>query len=243
MVLIILAAGFSTRLYPRTLDTPKQLLSIRERPLIDHFLNSLDHFRSEFTKELLVTNNKFYEDFLRWNKTQKDRFVLLNDRVDSEGEKLGSVGDFLFAVDRLRIDDDVFLAASDRVVTFDLAELVSFFKEKKATVVAMHKVRDPGLIKKLSCARLSSDGQIVEFTEKPQKPYSDLAGLPYYIIRAHDLKIAHKTPLAKRDSMGFLIEHLHKFTKVYGKVFSGGEWHLTCEDDYQEARRNFLSRV
>ena len=41
MKLVVLAAGYATRLYPLTLDRPKALLEVGGRPMIDQVLERL----------------------------------------------------------------------------------------------------------------------------------------------------------------------------------------------------------
>ena len=38
---IILAAGYGTRLYPLTKDTPKPLLNVAEKPMMEHIIRNL----------------------------------------------------------------------------------------------------------------------------------------------------------------------------------------------------------
>ena len=43
MKAIILAAGYATRLYPLTLNTPKALLPIGGRPLMDYLVEGITY--------------------------------------------------------------------------------------------------------------------------------------------------------------------------------------------------------
>ena len=66
MKLIILAAGYATRLYPLTLNRPKPLLPIAGKPMIDHVLKSLASI-SAIDHVYLVTNEKFSVHFEEWS--------------------------------------------------------------------------------------------------------------------------------------------------------------------------------
>lgn len=54
MKAIVLAAGFATRLYPITKNKIKPLLEIKGKPIIEKI------------NEIIITNNKFYKDFIDW---------------------------------------------------------------------------------------------------------------------------------------------------------------------------------
>ena len=62
MKLIILAAGYATRLYPLTLNRPKPLLPIAGKPMVDHVLKNLASI-SAIDHVYLVTNEKFADRF------------------------------------------------------------------------------------------------------------------------------------------------------------------------------------
>ena len=59
MKALILAAGYGSRLYPLTKNTPKPLLPIGESPLINYILDKLEGIE-QIEEVYVVTNNKFY---------------------------------------------------------------------------------------------------------------------------------------------------------------------------------------
>ena len=70
MKALILAAGYGTRLYALTKDTPKALLEINKHPLIDYILDRIKEIDS-LDELVLVTNDKFYSVFQEWANQQK----------------------------------------------------------------------------------------------------------------------------------------------------------------------------
>ena len=78
MKCILLAAGYGTRLYPITKNTPKPLLKINGKTILDHVLEKVK--KVEIINDIyLVTNDKFYNDFKKLNKNMK----VLNDGTTS----------------------------------------------------------------------------------------------------------------------------------------------------------------
>ena len=57
MKLIILAAGYATRLYPLTLNQPKPLLPVAGKPMLEHVLDNIANIR-HIDHAYIVTNAK-----------------------------------------------------------------------------------------------------------------------------------------------------------------------------------------
>jgi glucose-1-phosphate thymidylyltransferase len=60
MKLIILAAGYATRLYPLTLTRPKPLLDVAGKPMLEHVIDNLRTI-PYLDVAYIVTNAKFAE--------------------------------------------------------------------------------------------------------------------------------------------------------------------------------------
>ena len=65
MKAIILAAGYATRLYPLTKDTPKALLPVAGRTILDRLLDGMRAI-PEIDHIHLVTNHRFAPAFEEW---------------------------------------------------------------------------------------------------------------------------------------------------------------------------------
>src|SRR3979411_359006 len=97
MKLIILAAGYATRLYPLTLTQPKPLLPVAGKPMVEHVLDTLAPMGG-WDGAYVVPNAKFATHFQKWadsyqaTKTKLD-FTIVNDGSTDDTNKLGAIGD------------------------------------------------------------------------------------------------------------------------------------------------------
>jgi glucose-1-phosphate thymidylyltransferase len=67
---IILAAGYATRLWPLTKDTPKPLLDVQGKPIADYLVDKISEIK-EIDEIFVVTNDKFYPNFWIGNQRRK----------------------------------------------------------------------------------------------------------------------------------------------------------------------------
>ena len=97
MKVIILAAGYATRLYPLTLNCPKPLLKIAGKPMLDHILESLSPVEG-IEEVIIVTNSKFSGHFREWASKTEFRFMgkkprVIDDLTTEDTNKRGAIGD------------------------------------------------------------------------------------------------------------------------------------------------------
>src|SRR5438270_12984066 len=108
MKVVILAAGYATRLYPLTLTQPKPLLPVAGKPMIDHVLDNLAGIQ-EINRVYVVTNAKFAGQFQKWadayraSKTPLN-FTIVNDGSTDDKNKLGAIGDLHLVLNREKVD-------------------------------------------------------------------------------------------------------------------------------------------
>src|SRR5438105_6017036 len=110
MKVVILAAGYATRLYPLTLTQPKPLLPVAGKPMIEYVLENLAPIGG-LDRIYVVTNSKFAAAFQKWaddyrsSKAKLD-FTIVNDGSTDDTNKLGAIGDLHLVLTRQAVEDD-----------------------------------------------------------------------------------------------------------------------------------------
>ena len=184
MNVLILAAGYATRLYPLTLHKSKPLLEVGGKPIIEWLMDSLVDVQ-DLETVYVVTNDKFASDFQAWSKRYRDRqqkftFKIISDGSKSDEDKLGAIGDINFVVTQENLTDNALLIiAGDNLFTESLAGFVSSAKRTEATV-AVYDVGDAEAIKKYGNISVNAEGIITRFEEKPANPCGTLAAIALY---------------------------------------------------------------
>jgi mannose-1-phosphate guanylyltransferase len=172
---LLLAAGIGSRLRPLTDTTPKCLMRVHDRPLLDYWLELV--FEGGIERALLNTH---------WLAEQVREHVAASpwrSRIDlvHEDELLGT-GGTVFA-NRDWFQNEAFLVAhADNLTDFDVPGLIAAHRNRSAgNVMTMLGFRtdDPS-----SCGILQLDRQntVVAFHEKVKNPPGNLANGAVYIF-------------------------------------------------------------
>jgi len=153
MKLIILAAGYATRLYPLTLNKPKPLLEVAGKPMIEHVLGSLGGVR-RIDKVYVVTNSKFAGHFTRWaegysaGRAEGASISVIDDGTTDDSNKLGAVGDLNLVLTRESVADDLIVVAGDNLFDQSLEGFADYCAERDAPAVGVYDVGDLEEIRK-----------------------------------------------------------------------------------------------
>lgn len=171
MKAVLLAAGLGTRLRPLTDTTPKCLVRIGERTLLDIWLDSL----ADVGVDEVLVNTHHLADLV--NEHVAVRTSGPSVRLLHEETLRGSAGTLRAARDLL--DDDWFLAVNaDNLTDYDLSDLVAAHAASPclATLTAFHAPRPS----QCGILEVDDDGLLVGFEEKPAHPRGDLANAGLY---------------------------------------------------------------
>jgi glucose-1-phosphate thymidylyltransferase len=247
MKVIILAAGYATRLYPLTLTQPKPLLPVAGKPMIEYVLDNLAPIGG-LDRIYVVTNAKFASHFQKWSdeyratKSKLD-FTIVNDGSTDDTNKLGAIGDLHLVLTREKVDDDVIVVAGDNLFSEKLSDFGRYCREKCAPVLAVYDVGDLEQIKKYNSITLDGDGHITFFEEKPKNPSSTLTGIAlYFYPKATIPKIKQYIAEGNNpDQPGRLIQWLYTREPVYTWKVPGLWYDIGSKETLEEANKIFAS--
>ncbi len=235
MKAIILAAGYATRLYPLTENKAKPLLEVQGKPIIEYIVEKIEHC-PEIDEIYIVTNEKFYMHFCEWLKTKKfkRRIHVINDKTTENGARLGAIGDIDYVIGTQHVFDDFLVIAGDNMFSFQIAELIQFYKKYETTVVALYDTKDKKKIAgRLGCIELDKTSRVRGFEEKPENPKTTLAATACYVFPQEDLHFIREALEEKHfDRPGDLIKFIAEKKPVYGFQFSGYWFDVGTHEEY-----------
>lgn len=181
---VILAAGFGTRLHNELGKLPKGLAEADGKPLVTRLVEDLR--ANGFSQIALITNALFYQQYETWNNNLLPPVTLVNDGKQNPDERLGAIGDLLLYLDQLGTDTDILICPSDTYIAGSLKEYFDQIRENPDQfLTVVRKMSKDEIQGRLGCAVLSEDqNQIISFEEKPSDPKSEYASIPFYYLPA-----------------------------------------------------------
>jgi glucose-1-phosphate thymidylyltransferase len=247
MKVIILAAGYATRLYPLTLTQPKPLLPVAGKPMVEHVLDNLSPMGG-IDRIYVVTNAKFAGHFEEWSKgysaKAKLNFTTVNDGSTDDSNKLGAIGDIHHVIKTQNVADDLVVVAGDNLFDQPLTDFGRFCRKKNAPTLAVYDVGNLEEIKKYNAISIDASGKITFFEEKPKNPTSTLTGIALYFYPRHTLPLI-KQYIAEGnnpDQPGRLIQWLYPRTPVYTWRVPGLWYDIGSKETLEEANKIFAKK-
>lgn len=212
MNIIIPMAGMGKRMRPHTLTTPKPLIPIAGKPMVQRIVEDIIAGASEKVEEVAFIINPAFGKDVEGMLIQVAESCGAHGKIAYQETPLGTAHAILAATDSL--NGPVFIAFADTLFKADFR-----IDPSKDAIIWTQKVDDPTAF---GVVKLREDGSIEAFVEKPLEFVSDLAiiGMYYFrdgallrreMQRLLDEDIRHKGEFQLTDAMDHMLNNGIKF--------------------------------
>ena len=160
MKAVVLVGGFGTRLRPLTAGTPKQMLTVVDRPMIEWVMA---HLHSHGIREAVLSLGYRPDDFAAAYPDARCAGVELHYAV--EDEPLDTAGAIRFAAIDAGIDERFLVVNGDVLTDLDIGAVVRFHHKSAAeATITLHEVENPS---RYGVVPTDDVGRVTAFVEKP----------------------------------------------------------------------------
>ena len=176
---VVLVGGFGTRLRPLTLTTPKQLLPVGGRPMIEGVLG---HLARHGVDEVVLSLGYRPDAFIDAYPDAVCAGVRLVYAV--EPEPMDTAGAIAFAARDAGIGERFLVVNGDVLTDLDVSALVAFHDAAGAEgTIALTRVDDPS---QFGVVPTDESGRVLAFVEKPPRDEAptDLINAGYYVLES-----------------------------------------------------------
>lgn len=242
MKAIVLSAGYATRLYPLTKDTPKGLLPIGDKSILDFITDQIETV-PEIDEMFIISNHKFFTNFSEWAQRRVTRLKIqvLDDGTTDDSNKLGAIGDIWYTIQNGQIDEDILVVAGDNFFTFPLNDYIEFYRKNGHDSILVTELDDINDLRRMGNAILDEEGKVLALEEKPQEPKSNCAVFASYIYKKETVPLIgqYLDEGNNPDAPGFFPSWLYQRKTVYAYKFIGECYDIGTHDSYREVCEKF----
>jgi NDP-sugar pyrophosphorylase family protein len=247
MVAYLLCAGFGTRMRPLTAETPKSLLPVAGRPILDHLVDELRDWTALDAVHVAV-NHRDADAFRAWASDWRPVLAeggvtleVHDDGVSSTDEQLGAVGDLRFLLGTVEPPNDgALVSGGDSLYRFPLASILNAFDGTTSQVLALH---EPDPERRRHSSVLQFDGpQVTGLVENPDETASERICPSFHLLTPDALSTVNPYLDAGHDpdTLGTFIDHLAQKQRVEAlRLPKKQDLRLHCNtpEDLEHARR------
>ncbi|MEE9323256.1 MAG: nucleotidyltransferase family protein [Candidatus Aenigmarchaeota archaeon] len=226
MKAVILAGGKGERLRPLTHKTPKPLLTIKNRTILEYVI---DYLKSYGIRDLIITIGYRGEQIKKFFGNGKKFGVRIEYSV--EKKPLGTAGCLVPLKNKLR--ETFILIGGDNLTKLNLKKFIEFHKRKKGILtVALFEFEEKS---NWGIYNLNKDKSILNFMEKPV--FKHTAGTMIFCLEPGIFKHIPKKPKGAVNLTDHTIpELLKKGIKIFGFKFSDFWEDIGNHDDYKRVK-------
>jgi len=226
-VVVIMAGGLGTRLGDLTKDTPKPMLVVGDRPMLQHLV---EQFRDQgFYKFVFCLNYK--KEVITEYFKDGSRFGVNIEHV-VENKKLGTAG-ALSLIDESSIEEPFFVINADVMAVIDFNKALDLHLDRQS--VATMCVRNHELKVSYGVINSNERGEVLSLQEKPTMSFDVNAGI--YVLNSEVLKLI---PVNQFYDMPTLFENLISLEKKASVYRLDDYWvDIGKVEDFKKANSDF----
>jgi mannose-1-phosphate guanylyltransferase / phosphomannomutase len=232
MQAVVMAGGEGSRLRPLTINRPKPMVSIVNKPCLGHIFDLLQrHGISDAFVTLQYLASQIQDSFGDGGS------VGMRLRYSVEETPLGTGGSVRQIGDAL--DDTFVVISGDALTDIDLSAVIAFHRERKAAVtLTLYHVPNP---LEYGVVITNDDGRITKFLEKPSwgEVFSDTINTGIYVIEPRVLQ-RYAVGEAFDFSKDLFPQLLADGEPLYGYVASGYWTDVGSIAEYARANADVL---
>lgn len=222
---ILMAGGKGTRLRPLTENTPKPLLKVGDKPIIEY---NIDRLAGVGIKNIHLSINYLGEQLEAYFGDGSNKGLNIN--YVREDKPLGTIGSVLLVEDFK--NDDILVMNSDLLTNIDFADFYKLFKDTDADMAVAaspYQVDVPYAV-----LEVNGDNQVKSLKEKPRYTYFSNAGI--YLLKKEVLK------MIPQDTFFDITDLMDKILEMNLKLVTypiNGYWlDIGKPEDYKKAQED-----
>ncbi|MBS1716572.1 MAG: NTP transferase domain-containing protein [Armatimonadetes bacterium] len=234
MKAVVMAGGEGSRLRPITSNSPKPLLPVGNKPIMEHILELLK--RHDIT-DITATVHYLADEIQSYFGDGSDFGVSLNYSI--EDSPLGTAGSVKKAEASLT-GEPFIIISGDALTDCDLTEAIAFHKKRGATAtLILSRVANP---LEFGVVITDEEGRVQRFAEKPtwSEVFSDTVNTGIYILEPEVLE-SMEPGHAYDWSADIFPKLLADGKDLYGYVMEGYWCDIGSLSQYREAQEHLLS--
>jgi mannose-1-phosphate guanylyltransferase/phosphomannomutase len=233
MKAVVMAGGEGTRLRPLTINRPKPMVSLVDRPVIQHIIELL---KLHGVTDIIVTVQYLANTIQDYYGDGSQHGV--NITYSLEEVPLGTAGSVKNAEHLL--DEPFLVISGDALTDFDLSAIVAHHQSSQAlATITLTRVQNP-----LDYGVIITDdlGQVRQFLEKPSwgEVFSDTVNTGIYVLSPEVLAYIERGKMTDWSKDVFP-RMLRKGDKIQGYVANGYWTDVGTIEEYQRACGDYLS--
>ena len=229
MKAVILAGGLGTRLLPLTKKTPKPMLLLGKKPILEHLIdwNKKNGVKSIVlcVSHLRKTIEDYFEDGKRFGVNIE--YAISNKPLATAGQ-LKTAEEF--------IDDTFVCMYGDSIFNFNLRNMIKQHKTKKAFVTMGLNEYKTNL--EYGVIAISKTGKVLNWEEKPEIKANVNMGC--YVMEPNVFSLIPKNKPYGMDDV--IKRAMNKKKLVTGFITKNGFIDIGNKESYKQATQNYITK-